>query len=150
MLIKTEFNSIFLDTNVLIYQTFEDFDIGKHKYTNKVLSYLLENQYNIYISTQILKEYYSISTNDKIFKKPLNIEEALLKLEEFRNSFTVLYENSLVVDKLKDIILRYKIKKKNIFDANIISIMIINELEDIFTFNIKDFEIFKEIRIFKI
>ncbi len=147
---KTESKTIFLDTNVLIYQTFDDFDREKHIHVCHVLKYLWENNYKIYVSTQVLREFFSISTNDRIFEKPLEVEEALSKIDEFRNTFEVLYDNELSMTKLKEIVSKYKVCKKDIYDANIAATMVANQLEELFTFNIKDFKLFEEIRLFKI
>jgi len=147
---KTESKTVFLDTNVLIYQTFEDFDREKHLHVRHVLKYLSENNYKIYVSTQVLREFFSISTNDRLFERPLEVEEALSKIDEFGNTFGVLYDNELSMTKLKEIVSKYKVCKKDIYDANIAATMVANQLEELFTFNIKDFELFDEIRLFKI
>ena len=72
------------------------------------------------------------------------------KIDEFRNTFEVLYDNELSMTKLKEIVSKYKVCKKDIYDANIAATMLANQLEELFTFNIKDFELFDEIRLFKI
>ena len=147
---KTESKAVFLDTNVLIYQTFEDLDQEKHLHVCHVLKYLSENNYKIYVSTQVLREFFSISTNDRLFERPLEVEEALSKIDEFGNTFGVLYDNELSMAKLKEIVSKYKVCKKDIYDANIAATMMANQLEGLFTFNIKDFELYDEIRLFKI
>ena len=147
---KIESKTVFLDTNVLIYQTFEDFDREKHLHVCHVLKYLSENNYKIYVSTQVLREFFSISTNERLFERPLEVEEALSKIDEFGNTFEVLYDNELSMTTLKEIVSKYKICKKDIYDANIAATIVANQLEELFTFNIKDFEFFDEIRLFKI
>ena len=147
---KIESKTIFLDTNVLIYQTFEDFDREKHQHVRHVLKYLSENNYKIYVSTQVLREFFSISTNNRLFERPLEVEEALSKIDEFGNTFGILYDDELTMTKLKEIVSKYKVCKKDIYDANIAATMMANQLEELFTFNIKDFELYDEIRLFKI
>ena len=78
------------------------------------------------------------------------MEEALSKIDEFGNTFEVLYDNELSMTTLKEIVSKYKICKKDIYDANIAATIVANQLEELFTFNIKDFEFFDEIRLFKI
>ena len=68
MPMKTESKRIFLDTNVLIYQTFEDFDEEKHQYVCRVLQYLAENSYEIYLSSQVLREYLPFQPTGKFLK----------------------------------------------------------------------------------
>lgn len=53
----TDYKKVFLDTNVLIYQTFEDFDKEKNEEACNMLKYLTENEYTIYISSQVLRNF---------------------------------------------------------------------------------------------
>jgi predicted nucleic acid-binding protein len=150
MPMMTESKKIFLDTNVLIYQTFEDFDREKHEIVCRVLEELSENNYKIYISSQILREFFSISTNNKFFEKPLEVEEALSKIEEFCNNFEVVYDSDLSITKLKQIVSKYRIRKKNVHDANIVAAMMANQIDEIFTLNTRDFSQYEEIGLYKI
>lgn len=77
-----KFKKIFIDTNVLIYQTFEDFDRAKHIQTTNTIQYFLENNTELYISPQVIREFFSISTNGKFFEKPLNVEDAIYECKE--------------------------------------------------------------------
>jgi len=140
-------SKIFLDTNILIYHTFKKFDKEKHLATKELFVYLVENSYKIFISTQIIREFYAISTNSKFFDIPLSVDEAILKIDEFQNSFIVLEES--YVEKLKLLCRRYKITKQKIHDTNIVATMIENEIETIASFNRKDFIGFNEIKLFE-
>ncbi len=53
----TNSKKIFIDTNALIYHTFEDFEEEKHKDARITLEYLAQKNYEIYISSQVLREY---------------------------------------------------------------------------------------------
>ncbi len=141
---------VFVDTNALIYQTFEDFDEEKHESASRALEYLSDNNYTIYISSQVLREFFAIATNGKFFEKPLNIPEAVAKMKEFEDNFTVLYDTDSSLSKLRALVLEYSIKKKDIHDANIVSTMITNGIKEIFSFNRKDFVNYKEIKLFEI
>jgi len=141
-------SKIFLDTNILIYHTFKRFDNDKHLATKKLFAYLVENSYQIFISTQVLREFYAISTNSKFFDKSLSVDEAILKIDEFQNNFIILEESH--IEKLKSLCKKYKIKKQKIHDSNIVATMIESEIEVIASFNKKDFIGFDEIRLFEI
>ncbi len=149
-LMTTDSKKIFLDTNVLIYQTFEDFDEKLHKDARNTLEHLSENDYEIYISSQVLREFFAVATNRKFFKKPLSVEEAVLKIEEFENNFTVLYDSANSLSRLKELVQRYQIKKQDIHDANIVATMVTNDLKEIYSFNRKDFIDYEEIKLFEI
>ena len=139
-------SKIFLDTNILIYHTFKRFDKEKHLATKELFAYLVENSYQIFISTQIIREFYAISTNSKFFDEPLSVDEAILKIGEFQNSFVVLEES--YIEELKLLCKRYGIKKQKIHDTNIVATMIENKIEAIASFNRKDFIGFVEIELF--
>lgn len=89
-------------------------------------------------------------TVNRLFERPLEVEEALSKIDEFGNTFGVLYDDELSMTRLKEIVSKYKVCKKDIYDANIAATMMANQLEELFTFNIKDFELYDEIKLFKI
>lgn len=97
----TNSRKIFIDTNVLIYQTFEDFEEEKHKDARITLEYLAENNYKIFVSSQVLREYFAVATNEKFFKRQLSIQEAVLKIKEFEDNFTVLFDTGSSLSKLR-------------------------------------------------
>jgi predicted nucleic acid-binding protein len=144
-----ESKRVFFDTNVLIYETFEDFDGEKHQDVCRELKYLSDNNFKVYISSQVMREFLVISTNDKIFEKPLDIEEALSKLDEYKENFEVLYDSQVSMSELKRLVLKYRISKGDIYDVNIVATMVVNQLEEIYTFNNKDFRFFEEIKLYK-
>jgi predicted nucleic acid-binding protein len=145
----TESKALLIDTNILIYHTFEDFDKNKHHDTCRLLDYLSKNKFKIFVSTQVLREFFAISTNGNIFEKPLSTEEAVLKLEEFQKNFRVIHEDDSSIEHLKQILKKYKISKQDVHDANIAATMITHDIKQIATFNQKDFKTFKEIELFE-
>jgi len=140
-------NKVFLDTNTLIYQTFNDFDAEKHKIVNEKLSYFVEKEYSIFISTQILREFFAICTNGKVFKIPLTYEQAVSKVNEFIANFDVVYETNGIMTTLNSLIIKYKQDKQKVYDTNIVAMMIDNNIQKLFTFNTKDFKKFTEIEL---
>lgn len=140
---------IFLDTNVLIYQTFEDFDADKHNIVTSTLQDLHKSQYHLYISSQIIREFVAIATNGKIFQTPLQRDDVLLKIEEFQNNFHLLFDTEEGIEQLKKLIRQYHITKQDIHDANIAATIIVNQLDYLWTFNRKDFNQFNEVQLLK-
>ena len=70
-------SKIFLDTNILIHHTFEKYDEEKHAAAKKLFSYLVDHNYQIFISIQIVREFYAIATNPKFFDEPLAVDRLL-------------------------------------------------------------------------
>lgn len=150
MPIKKLYKKVFLDTNTLIYQTFSDYEISKHKAVNQQLKYFIRNKYSIFISTQVLKEFFAISTNGKIFKIPLTIEQSVKKINEFTLNFDIVYETSNVIATLNKSLLKYKQDKQRIYDTNLVAIMMEYNIQNLFTFNVRDFEKFSEIKLIEV
>ncbi len=142
---KPKYKHLFLDTNVLIYQTFEDLDETKHKICEKKINELNKKEVKLYISPQIIREFYAISTNSKILNNPLTPTLAIVKVNEFLDNFFIIYENSKTINILENLVLKYNIKKQKIHDTNIISTMLTHGIDHILTFNQKDFNPFDEI-----
>lgn len=141
-------SKIFLDTNILIHHTFKRFDEDKHLATKRLFKHLVENSYQIFISSQVLREFYAISTNAKFFDQPLSVDEAILKVDEFQSSFVVLEES--YTEELKRLCKKYEIVKQKVHDTNIVATMIANGVEVIATFNRKDFDGFDEVVLFEV
>lgn len=142
-------SKIFLDTNVLLYQTFEDIDTAKHAVVNDTLRILNNQGHDLCISPQILREFIALATNNTILKTPLGNTDLFLKISEFESNFTMLFETPQSWEVLKDLCQRCSVKKHLIHDANIASIVIAYGLDWLWTFNTKDFQPFADIRLFQ-
>jgi predicted nucleic acid-binding protein len=141
-----KFNQIFLDTNVLIYHTFENFDTEKHTQVKRAFSIFEKFGTELFTSKQVLREFYAISTSSKFFDEPLTVSESCGKLEEFSEILTILLDAEL--DILLALLQKYQIKKQKIHDTNLVATMLQAQIKNIYTFNIKDFKIFEGINIF--
>jgi predicted nucleic acid-binding protein len=140
-----KFKKVFIDTNILIYHTFENFDSEKHAKVVYAFSVFEQQESKLFISNQILREFYAISTNSKFFDTPLTVNEACIKLEEFIHVFTIIPDAEMII--LLDILKKYHIKKQKIHDANLAATMLQSQVSDIYTFNCKDFKIFDFINL---
>lgn len=149
-LMKKESKEVFIDTNVLIYETFRDFDGEKHEDVCRQLKYLSDNNYKVYISSQVVREFLVISTNGKFFENPLDIDEALSKIDEYKENFEILYDNELSMTNLKQLVSKYQVCKRDIYDANIVATMMAYQLKEIYTLNIKDFRFYEEIKLYRV
>jgi predicted nucleic acid-binding protein len=136
----TESEGIFIDTNVLIYSTFPDFEPEKHSRSLGILNQLLLSGTPLFVSSQILREYFAISTNSSIFKKPLNHKQALGKIQEFLKRFTLLLEKETTIQTLMELIEKYAVSRQKIHDLNIVAIMIDHGISQLLTYNKKDFK----------
>jgi predicted nucleic acid-binding protein len=140
-------SKLFIDTNILVYASLEDFEPIKYINSIEILRQLVESQHPVFISTQIIREFLSVSTNKKFLKNPLPIKEANQKVKEFRENFEILNIEIETIERLMKIAEKHQISGKNIHDATITATMLENGIKNILTYNKKDFEIYKEITV---
>ncbi|OQX97796.1 MAG: hypothetical protein B6I24_07550 [Bacteroidetes bacterium 4572_128] len=146
---EREFKKEFLDTNILVYLTLQDFDIEKHQTVTALLNELYENDKQLIISTQILREFYAVVTNGKYLENPLTPEQANMQIDYFKSIFTVCSVDLNVIKELQKIMVDNQIKGQNIHDATIAATMKANKIEKIWTYNKKDFNKFEKINPIK-
>ncbi|MCP4136080.1 MAG: type II toxin-antitoxin system VapC family toxin [bacterium] len=135
----------FIDTNILVYATLEDFDEKKHKLSKGALEKKYEQGAQYYISTQILRELYAIITNNKYLSNPLSPETAKDVISYYQSEFNLLLITKDVISRLLEIVSGKNIKGQKIHDATIAATMIEHDINNIITFNDKDFRKFTEL-----
>lgn len=143
----SEFERVFVDTNILIYSTFEDFEPEKHVQCTEILEKLRRSDTTIFISSQILREYFAIATNKNIFKAPLTYKQASAKMKEFIARFTMVTEKESTINVLIALIGKYAVSRQKIHDMNIVATMCDNGINHLLTYNVKDFEKISEIKL---
>jgi len=142
-----ESKRIFIDSNILIYSTFEDFDVEKHVKCTDILNKLLQADAPLFISSQILREYFAVSTNQSIFKKPLTYKQAVSKMKEFLAQINLVHEKESTIHTLITLIGKYAVSRQKIHDMNIVATMVDNDITHLLTYNIQDFKQISEIHL---
>jgi predicted nucleic acid-binding protein len=136
-------NNVLLDTNILLYAIDEE-----SKYFKSVQRLLSSDTINFFTTSKNISEFLSVIT--RIPNSSISIEKALYILNDFQNSFKVLYpseeSNIIFIDLLK----KYKPHGLKIHDYEIISIALSNKIKNVATFNKKDFERIEEIKLVSI
>jgi len=131
-------SKLLLDTNVLIYSIDED-----SKYFNKAHK-IFSEQHELYTTSKNLSEFLSVVTR---IPNPLSLKDALLVIEDFSNAMTILYPNAESFLLFKELLNKYKPVGLKIHDYEILSIALTNEVITIATFNEKDFNKIREIKL---
>jgi predicted nucleic acid-binding protein len=143
-----ESDGVFIDTNILIYATFPDFDSAKHIQCLESLNQLLQSDKPLFVSSQILREFFAISTNGGIFKKPLTCKQAVGKMKEFLKRFNFIPEKETTVLTLINLIEKYAVSRQKIHDLNIVATMIDHGVSHLLTYDKKDFKRINEINLY--
>ena len=133
-------DKIMLDTNILIYAT-----DSKSKFYDKARD-LINSKDNLSfcISDKTLCEYYAVLSS--VITNP---EEALsyFKFYLLNYSFEKISSTKYTLFYLLDLLSDQKFKGKHIFDIFSVALMKENNIEIIYTKNVKDFMVFDDIQV---
>ena len=140
-------DKIFFDTNILVYLSSQE-----SPFHLRVLEKVKElfDKYEIWISRQVLREYAVVMTNSSLLQKPLSSDEVEKDMEKWGSIFRVADGIEETTKNLRELIVLFDVKGKNIHDANIIATMKTYNIERLFTLNLKDFKRFNEIKLIQI
>lgn len=93
------------------------------------------------ISTQVLREYIFSCTRENFH---LNYEDVFSDCNDFTNYFELFEDSKEISKTLFEICKKFKVKGKQVHDANILATMKSNEVQYILTANMNDFKRFSE------
>ena len=144
----TGVDSIFVDTNVLVYANNRESDLCDS--SRRRLNELSGSGNPLVISDQVIREYLVIMTRPGFIEKPISNESAIEDAERMKKEFTLIFPDSTSLENLIELLRKYEIKGKRIHDAALVSLMLANGIKDILTNNIDDFKSFKEITVHSI
>lgn len=132
-------NRVVVDTNVFIY----DFDKSSahHLHAKKIL---ISTDIELFVTTKNISEFFAVcSKNRSDFKLTIKYHQEIL------TNLIVLYPSQQSLQIFESLISIYRPIGNKVFDLEIVSIMLANNIHQIATFNNKDFEAIKEISTFK-
>ncbi|MHB9012883.1 MAG: type II toxin-antitoxin system VapC family toxin [Ignavibacteriaceae bacterium] len=132
---------ILLDTNLLIYSIDKD-----SKYFEKANSFFSDPKHELFTTSKNLSEFLAVMT--RLPKAPISLEDALMVIEDFKGSLTVLYPTEKSYSIFLNLLQKYRPAGLQIHDFEIISIGLANSINKVATFNKKDFEKVRELEIY--
>jgi uncharacterized protein len=135
-----------VDTNVLVYAL--DADAPQHAAARALLDAArADASATLFVTTQILCEFYSIVTNPRRVRMPRSAAEAMTAISDLLAFLHVLPVPAHAVNGLLDLLRRRPVIGGDVFDLQIIATMQANGIERIYTFNTADFDIFPELSV---
>ena len=138
---------VLLDTNLLIYacNTASPF----HKKAKEIKEQAVDGKIKTAIALQSLSEYLAVTTSSRRVEKPLSVVEAVDDVRHFLEASQIrkLPITEITAKHLSTLVNKYRIKAQTIFDAQIVAVMLENEISEIWTANDGDFSIFKGISV---
>jgi predicted nucleic acid-binding protein len=137
--------NVFIDTNILIYASLKDFEPEKHRQSQKALKEIMRKTTSVFISSQIIREFFAVVTNPRYVKTPLSAKQANSQITFFQSIFTVLPVTETTAVLACDLAEKHNITGQKIHDTTIAATILESNISRLLTFNTKDFKIFEEI-----
>ena len=134
-----------IDTNVLIYAL--DTAAPQHTAALALLDAARADAATLFVTPQILCEFYSVVTNPRRVARPRAAAEAIAVLSEMLSFLHVLPIPAGTIDRLLDLLRRRPVTGSDVFDLQIVAAMQANGISRIYTFNVADFEAFPELSV---
>ena len=133
---------IFIDTNILVFANV--LTLPFHEKAKKKLVEMEENNYELFISNQVIREYLSVLSRPDANGKRLADELLINDAKRLRREYSVLFETDQTLNNLQMLLLHCPTGGKQIHDANIVATMIDNNLKILLTHNVDDFKRFNK------
>jgi predicted nucleic acid-binding protein len=133
-------NSIFIDTNILVYanNTLSPFcEIARRKLQDVLIQYDI-----VWISRQVLREFAVIATREMLSAGNLDFEKLSGAIQQFEQDFQIAEDSKDVTSRLISLLKETNSSGKQVHDANIVATMLASNIQTILTHNISDFQRF--------
>ena len=135
----------FIDTNILVYAL--DADAPQHAASRALLEAARDSSTTLYVTSQILCEFYSIVTNARRVLRPRSSDDALHAISGLLAFLHVLPIPARTVEGWMDLLRRHPVTGGDVFDLQIVATMQANGIRRIYTFNGDDFRAFAELAV---
>lgn len=140
----TDVKALFIDANILLYSM--NVDSPFHHDARRALQHADQRGIETVISTQILREFYGISSRSGKDGHQVDTAPILESIQAFRESFRVLDDNSFVsVQLFGSIATTTYVGGRQIHDANIVATMLTYRITHLLTNNPDDFARFADL-----
>src|SRR5438105_13623963 len=135
-----------VDVNVLVYAF--DTKAPQHVASRTLLDAGRTGAMTLYVTLQVLCEFYSIVTNARRVLKPRSSADALAAIFDMLGFLRVLPVPVTAIEVIA-LLRRRPVTGGEIFDLQIVGTMKLNAISRIYTFNTDDFEVFPELTVVK-
>ena len=134
-----------LDTNILLRLV--EITHRQHKEASEALRKLREQNCTFYILLQNISEFWNVCTRPKDKNGlGLSITETDLQLKRFERFFKFLPDTTEVYENWRELVVNYSVSGVQVHDAKIAAAMKAHNIENLLTFNAKDFKRYDDIK----
>lgn len=136
-----------IDANILVYAV--NSDAPQHVASRALLETALDPAVKLYVTSQILCEFYSVITNPKRIAVASSSAEALQMIVDLLDlpGLEVLAARTQAVTALMELLKRHPVTGGRVFDLQIVATMQAASIRRIYTFNTGDFQKFPELAV---
>jgi len=136
-----------LDANVLVYAV--EIDAPQHAISRALIETARDPATALYVTSQVLCEFYSIVTNPRRVAVPRSPAEAIDAISAFLElpGIRVLPTPVQAVAGWIALLQRHPVTGSGVFDLQLVATIQANNVHGIYTFNTADFEVFPELTV---
>lgn len=116
----------FVDTNVVLRAMIPQ--MNQHAEAETLIQKMWEDEFELWISRQVIREYLVQATHPNNFKPVLIIEQVMSQMKIITTLFRVADETQEVMVQLFDLLKEYPTRGKQIHDANLVATMLVYEI----------------------
>lgn len=148
MKIKEKKIETFIDTNILVYSV--DISPENSSFHRSSLEILRPNDTEIlYVSPQILTEFYAVITSASAVRNPILPQEAISRINRLSQmqNINLLQISDQIQKKWLELLQLNPVKGSQVFDVFHLATMLTYGIRRIYTFNDKDFNWYKNIDV---
>jgi predicted nucleic acid-binding protein len=128
----------FVDTNILLRAMMPQ--MAFHKQSEALIQTMWNDNVELWISRQVIREYLVQVTHPATFNPPLTSPRAIAQLEIIQSLFRIADDTGQVTAQLLALIKAYPVAGKQIHDANIVATMLAYGISTLLTLNTADME----------
>ena len=141
----TSVDRALVDTNVLVYSLFEDDE--HHAAASQLLDKAQNGDLTLCLAPQVLAELYAVITDSRRVTSPYEPAEAIKTIELFlaMPGIVLLSVPPNIVTRWIALLQQHPVKRGEVFDLQLIAVMLGNEVQSVYTFNLSDFARFTHI-----
>ncbi|MBD2608593.1 PIN domain-containing protein [Scytonema hofmannii FACHB-248] len=142
-MVMTDDNSVFLDTNILVYASVPESPL--HLVAINAIQSYEQAGTQLWISRQVLREYLATLTRPQLYTQPIPILRVTEEIRFFQNRFRMAEDNSQVTQRLLSLMEEIPVGGKQVHDANIVATMLVYHIPQLLTHNTGDFSRFSQL-----
>jgi predicted nucleic acid-binding protein len=131
------FSQLFVDTNILLYSTSPA--SPWHTLAIQTLEAAQQSATEIFVSTQVLREYLAASTRLNAQGSGQPLTDILANLQTFQTDFRVVEDDVRVFNVLVTLFQNFNFAGRQVYDGNIVATMQVYGITHLLTHNVADF-----------